>query len=94
MSDPIGAAQPAAITTAHNFLGQKTETNNLALERKALPRATLSIGYIYRGRTIGYKMPLITARQWIRSCIADPGAAEGVGSVLGAISAPRPKLRE
>ncbi len=60
MSDPIGAAQPPAITTAHNFLGQKTETNNLALEWKALPRATFTIGYIYRARTIGYEMPLIT----------------------------------
>lgn len=60
MADPAGAAQPAVITTAHNFLGQKTETNTVLLEWKATSRANFSVGYRYRARTIGYEMPLVT----------------------------------
>jgi len=60
MLDPPGAAQPAAITTAHNFLGQKTETNTTTLGWKASSWASFSLGYRYRSRTIGYAMPLVT----------------------------------
>jgi hypothetical protein len=60
MLDPPGAAQPAALTVAHNFLGQKTETNTLTLGWKASSLASFSLGYRYRSRTIGYAMPLVT----------------------------------
>jgi hypothetical protein len=60
MLDPPGAAQPAAITAAHNFLGQKTETNTTTLGWKASSWASFSLGYRYRSRTIGYAMPLVT----------------------------------
>lgn len=60
MADEPGAAQPPAVTAAHTFLGQKTETNTVTLGWKATSRASFSIGYRYRARTIGYAMPLVT----------------------------------
>jgi hypothetical protein len=60
MLDPLGAPQPAVITAAHNFLGQKTETNTTTLGWKASSLASFSLGYRYRSRTIGYAMPLVT----------------------------------
>ena len=60
MLDPPGAPQPPAITKAHNFLGQKTETNTVTLGLRASAVTSFSLGYRYRSRTIGYAMPLVT----------------------------------
>jgi hypothetical protein len=60
MLDPVGVPQPAVITDAQNFLGQKTETNTVILGWKASARASFSLGYRYRSRTIRYAMPLVT----------------------------------
>jgi len=60
MADPPGAQQPAVITAAHNFLGQRTETNTVTLGWKASGVVSFSLGYRYRSRTIGYAMPLVT----------------------------------
>jgi hypothetical protein len=60
MADPPGAPQAPLLTDAHNFLGQKTETNTAILSWKVSPRATVSIGHRYRERTIRYAMPLVT----------------------------------
>jgi hypothetical protein len=60
MALPPGPPQPPSITTAHTFLGDKTETNKTTLAWKASPRATFSLGYHYRAETIGWEMPLST----------------------------------
>ena len=60
MLDAPGAAQPPVVTTAHNFLGQKTITNTVTLGWKATSRASFSLGYRYKARTIRYAMPLVT----------------------------------
>ncbi|MDQ2840009.1 MAG: hypothetical protein M3Y72_03020 [Acidobacteriota bacterium] len=60
MLDPPGAAQPPVLTNAHTYLSQKTETNRLTLGWKASSRASFSLGYKYRARTIAFAMPLIT----------------------------------
>ena len=49
---PPGAPGAPTITTASNFLGQKTESNRLTGSWQASPRASLSLSYIYRGRLI------------------------------------------
>jgi len=53
-------AQPPAITAAHNYLGMKSAANTFVLAWNASARASVSLGYRYRARTIGFAMPLST----------------------------------
>ncbi|WP_263358963.1 hypothetical protein [Acidicapsa ligni] len=55
-----GAAGAPAITTANNFLGQKTQTNTLTAAWQASGWAELSIGYRYRARNIGFVQSVAT----------------------------------
>lgn len=57
---PPDPASPPVITAAHTFLGMKTKTNTMTVGFRASSRASVSLGYIYRARSIGFAMPLTT----------------------------------
>jgi hypothetical protein len=60
MLAPPDPASPAVITSAHNFLGMKTETNTVTVGFRASSKASISLGYRFRSRSIGFVMPLST----------------------------------
>jgi hypothetical protein len=60
MLDPLGPAQPPAVTIAPTFLGMKTETNNTTLAWEPSSKLTVSLGYRYQKRVIHWVMPLAT----------------------------------
>ncbi|HWH56924.1 MAG TPA: hypothetical protein VN682_04785 [Terriglobales bacterium] len=51
LNNPTITAGPTT-AVSNTFLGQKSDTNNLTLEWEANAKATLSLGYRYRGRTV------------------------------------------
>jgi hypothetical protein len=55
-----GAPQAAVVTAASSFLGQKTETNILGAEWQVSPRASISLDYRYRSRTIDRSSTAVT----------------------------------
>lgn len=54
MNAAPGPAQPAALTIASNFLGQRVERNTIALEMQPSTWASFSIGYRFRDRRLGF----------------------------------------
>ena len=60
MLDPPGAAQPASITLANNYFGQKLETNTFRVEWKPTSWSVFSLAYRYGYRRINFVMPLST----------------------------------
>ena len=49
-----GPALAPANTLANNFLGQKTNTNTISVDYQVSPRGSISIGYRYRDRRLGF----------------------------------------
>ena len=49
-----GKAGEPEITNANNFLGQKTSTNTIAFEVQATDKVSVSIGYRFRSRDLGF----------------------------------------
>ena len=60
LNNPPGPAEPADVSIASNFLGQRMERNTIALEMQASSWASFSIGYRFRGRRLGFVQSLPT----------------------------------
>lgn len=60
MLDPLGPAQPPAVTLAPTFFGMKTLTSTTTVGWDASSKITVSLGYKYQDRDIRWVMPLST----------------------------------